>query len=241
MTDELHPASAGTSPFAGVPAGRRHRATRLRPGRSANRLRHRKASDPGGPHLPASDIRCLAASWTSHVVVELEPGDAAITAALRARLVAGSALICIASDAAAVGYLRRTRPGLTVLLGDATDLRRLLRAAGVAHADLVIGTHRHVLTTDTIQRHLIASVADVLQPDGSFAVVVPSPVRSHPAVQRLRCRLNEAFTEVTHTADTWHHATPAYLLIARNPTAPAAQRCRGVHGPAMHTDLPAAA
>ena len=211
------------------------------PGRPANLLRHRRASDPGWPHLPASDIRCLAASWTSHGIVELEPGDAAITAALRARLVADSALICIASDAAAAGYLRRTRSGLKILLGDATDLRRLLTTAGVAHADLVIGTLRHVLTADTIQRHLIAGVADVLHPDGRFVVVVPSPVRSHPAIQRLSRRLNQAFTEVTHTAATWHHAAPAFLLVARNPTSSAAQSCRGVHSPAMHTDLPAAA
>ena len=240
MTHELHLAPVVTGPSdAAGPAF--HRDTRRRWGRLARSRRRRGADDHRDSRGPVPGTGLIAAHRTPHVVVEIEPGDMAVIDAVRTRFAAGSTLIGVVSDDASVVHLRRTRPWLTVLQGEATDLHQVLNNAGVARPHLILGTLRAALTAETTQRRVIAGVADVLHPDGSFAIVTPLPAHSQPTERRMRRRLSEVFTVVTRTAALWDHAAPAYLLVARNPTRPPVGVRQGEHIAAAYTDLSAAA
>jgi phosphatidylethanolamine/phosphatidyl-N-methylethanolamine N-methyltransferase len=240
MAHDLHLAPAVTGPPNALGAAH-HRDTHRHRGRLAPRRPRHQSADPSDPRGPAPDTGLIAAHWTSPVVVEIEPGDTAVTEVLRTRLTTGSTLIGVASDDTRAGHLRRTRPWLTVLQGDATDLRRVLHAAGIAGVHLVIDTLSPAVMAEATQRRLICSVADVLHPDGCVAVVVAPPVRSPLTVRRLHRRLGEVFTVVTRTAAMWDRAAPAYLLVARKPIRPPVGMRRGEHVASPRTDLSAAA
>lgn len=241
MTHELRLASAVTGPSDAARLAH-HRGTRRQWGMPARRPRHR-SPDPSVPHRPALDTGMLPGHRTAYVVVEIEPSDAAVSDLVPTRLAAGSALIGVASDDATVGHLRRTRPWLTVLQGDATDLRQVLNTAGITQVHLVISTLSPALMTEATQRRVIADVARVLHPDGCFAVVVAPPPHSQLTVRRLRLRLrlSEVFTVVTGTAAVGDHGAPGYLLVARKPTRPPVGMRRGERFLSAHTDLSAAA
>ena len=71
------------------------------------------------------------------VVVELGPGTGVVSAALRRRLPEGARHIAVEIDPGMVEHLRRTRPWLEVVEGDAADLQKLLADIGVDQVDAV--------------------------------------------------------------------------------------------------------
>ena len=236
MTHAPHLAPAVTGVPDAADAARQRGIHQHRGGLASHR-----SADPGDPYGPAPDTELNAIHRSARFVVEIEPGDMAVTDMMRTRLATDSTLIGVASDAAAVGRLRRTEPWLTVLQGDATNLRHVLNTAGIARVHLVIDTLSPALMAEATQRRVIDSVAGVLHPDGGFAVAVALPVRLPLAVQRLRRRLGEVFSEVTRTDVGWDRAAATYLLVARNPTRPPVDMRHGEHFASAHTDVSAAA
>jgi len=153
------------------------------------------------------------------IVVELGPGTGVVSAALRRRLPEGARHIAVEIDPGMVEHLRRTRPWLEVIQGDAADLQKLLADAGVDRVDAAISGLPWTLFAESAQRGIIEQVTRVLAPGAAFTTFAYSHVTRFPTQRRFRGVLEEAFREVTVTPTVWRNLPPALAYQCRHPRA----------------------
>jgi phosphatidylethanolamine/phosphatidyl-N-methylethanolamine N-methyltransferase len=151
------------------------------------------------------------------VVVELGPGTGVVSVALRRRLPAGARHVAVEIDQGMVEHLRRTRPWLEVLQGDAADLQKLLADAGVDRVDAVVSGLPWTLFGESVQRGIIEQVTRVLAPGAPFTTFAYSHVTRLPSQRRFRGVLEEAFAEVRVTPTVWRNLPPALAYQCRHP------------------------
>ena len=171
---------------------------------------------PSGRAL--SDLLASVAPAEGHpVVVELGPGTGVVSAALRRRLPDGARHLAVEIDPGMVEHLRRTRPWLEVLQGDAADLQKLLADAGVDRVDAAISGLPWTLFPESAQRGIIEQVTRVLGPGAPFTTFAYSHVRRFPTQRRFRGVLEQQFSEVIVTPTVWRNLPPALAYQCRYP------------------------
>jgi phospholipid N-methyltransferase len=153
------------------------------------------------------------------VVVELGPGTGVVSAALRRRLPSGARHIAVEIDPGMVEHLRRTRPWLEVVQGDALNLQKLLADAGVDHVDAVVSGLPWTLFAHDAQLGIIEQVTRVLAPGAMFTTFAYSHVTRMPTQRRFRGVLEQAFQEVRVTPTVWRNLPPALAYQCRYPRA----------------------
>lgn len=151
------------------------------------------------------------------LVVELGPGTGVVSAALRRRLPEGARHIAVEIDPGMVEHLRRTRPWLEVVEGDAADLQKLLADIGVDRVDAAISGLPWTLFPESAQRGIIEQVTTVLGPGAPFTTFAYSHVTRLPSQRRFRGVLESEFSEVTVTPTVWRNLPPALAYQCRNP------------------------
>jgi phosphatidylethanolamine/phosphatidyl-N-methylethanolamine N-methyltransferase len=180
---------------------------------------------PSGPRLAALAAGQVARDSGPQTVVELGPGSGALTDALHAHLPAAATLVAVEINTPMVELLAETHPWLTVLQGDAANLPALLETADVGEVDLIVSALPWSRIPDPAQRRLLAAITSVLRPRGVLATVITVPVLPLPRVRRLRQRLDQAFTTVTHRT-VLGNMPPARLYVCRNPIPAAGSTVR---------------
>ena len=118
-----------------------------------------------------------------------------------------------------VEHLRRTRPWLEVLEGDALDLQKLLADAGIDRVDAAISGLPWTLFSEASQRGIIAQVTRVLAPGATFTTFAYSHVTRLPTQRRFRRVLEDTFAEVRVTPTVWRNLPPALAYQCRDPRA----------------------
>ncbi|GIH48817.1 Phospholipid N-methyltransferase [Microbispora rosea] len=151
------------------------------------------------------------------VVVELGPGTGAISEAIRERLAPGSRQLAVEIDPGMVAHLRRARPWLDVLQGDAARLGALLGERGVSRVDAVVSTLPWTLFPEDVQESILREVGRVLRPTGAFTTVTYLPAVPLARARRFRRRLRAAFDEVLTTGPVWRNMPPGLAYVCRRP------------------------
>ncbi|GEL17850.1 class I SAM-dependent methyltransferase [Pseudonocardia asaccharolytica] len=177
---------------------------------------------PSSPELGAL-LASIVPCHGTPVVVELGAGTGAISDMIAARLPAGARHLAVEVDPALAEYLRRSRPGLEVVEGDATQLAALLAERGVAAVDAVVSGLPWALFGSAAQRAILGHVADVIGPTGGFTTFAYRHAMPMAAARRFRRTLHEVFDEVLVTRTVWRNVPPAFGYVCRRP-APAAVR-----------------
>lgn len=153
----------------------------------------------------------------SPVVVELGPGTGAVSAVIARRLPAGAQHLAVELDPDMVAYLRRTRPGLEVVPGDAADLATLLAEREVTHVDAVICGLPWALFDDATQAGILGEISRVIGATGAFTTFAYLHGMTIPAARRFRRTLRATFDEVQVTATVWRNIPPAFVYVCRRP------------------------
>lgn len=153
----------------------------------------------------------------SPIVIELGPGGGVVTDAIHARLPAEGRLLAVEHSDEMVRHLRRTRPWLNVIHGDATELVDLMRAEGVHQADAIISTLPWTLFNDDTQVRLLNQITSLLTPGGKFVTILTLTAWPFPGARRFRRRLNQAFGDVVTTSPVWGNVPPALLYMCGRP------------------------
>ncbi|MBP2706045.1 methyltransferase domain-containing protein [Microbispora sp. RL4-1S] len=153
------------------------------------------------------------------VVVELGPGTGPVSDAIRGRLAPGSRQLAVEIDPAMVTYLRRAKPWLEVVHGDAAELGALLAPLGVERADAVVSTLPWSLFPADPQRRILREVGRVLAPAGAFTTVAYLSAVAMPSSWAFRRRLRAAFDEVLTTGPVWRNMPPGLVHVCRRPVA----------------------
>ncbi|HJP73167.1 MAG TPA: methyltransferase domain-containing protein [Pseudonocardiaceae bacterium] len=150
-------------------------------------------------------------------VVELGPGTGSVSAAISARLPASGRAVAVEIDATLVDYLRRTRPELEVVHGDAADLAMLLAGAGIERADAVVSGLPWALLGKQVQERIVDQVARALAPHGAFTTFAYVHALPMSPARRFRALLRTRFDEVLPTRCVWRNTPPAITYVCRRP------------------------
>ncbi|WP_326824359.1 class I SAM-dependent methyltransferase [Streptosporangium sp. NBC_01756] len=148
------------------------------------------------------------------VVVELGAGGGVISDAIRDRLPPGGRQLAVELNGDMVRHLRRSRPWLEVVEGDAGELAELLRRVGVTQVDAVICSLPWTLFQERQQRRVLDEVSAVLTPAGTFSTVITLTVMPFRRFWRFRELLDSTFATVDTAGPVWRNVPPALVFSA---------------------------
>ncbi|WP_433870293.1 class I SAM-dependent methyltransferase [Saccharopolyspora sp. CA-218241] len=169
----------------------------------------------------AEAVAEVVPSTGTPTVLELGPGTGPLSDALRSRIPDGSRHLAVEIDRGMVDYLRRAKPWLEVVEGDAAHLRTLLDEAGVRSADAVISSLPWTLLPPGEQRALLDEIARVLDPNGVFTTVTYLTTLWRDRTREFVGALDEVFDEVLPRSAVWRNVPPARVYACRRPLTPA--------------------
>ncbi len=153
----------------------------------------------------------------SPVVVELGPGTGAVSDVISRRLPLGARHLAVELDPKMVDYLRRTRPQLEVVPGDAAHLAALLAERGVSRVDAVVCGLPWALFDHDTQASILAEVSRVIGDTGAFTTFAYLHGMTLAAARRFRGTLRATFDEVVVSATVWRNVPPAFVYVCRRP------------------------
>jgi phosphatidylethanolamine/phosphatidyl-N-methylethanolamine N-methyltransferase len=174
------------------------------------------AITPSSPRL-AAVLASVVPRTGEPVVVELGPGTGAVSAVIAEKLPTGARHLAVELDPDMVGYLRRTRPELEVVPGNAADLGALLAERGIAGVDAVVCGLPWALFDDATQTALLAEISRVIGDRGAFTTFAYLHGMTLAAARRFRRTLRATFDEVLVTATVWRNLPPAFVYVCRRP------------------------
>lgn len=151
------------------------------------------------------------------VVVELGPGTGSVSAVIAERLPPGARHLAVELDPDMVAYLRRTRPGLEVVPGDARELGQLLIEHGVDRVDAVVCGLPWALFGEDVQSDILGEVSRAVGDTGAFTTFAYLQGMALPAARRFRATLRATFEEVLVSATVWRNVPPAFVYVCRRP------------------------
>ncbi|WP_430336007.1 class I SAM-dependent methyltransferase [Rhodococcus sp. ACT016] len=152
------------------------------------------------------------------VVVELGPGTGSVSDAISARLPTAGRHLAVEVDGGLVAHLRRTRPHVETLCGDAEKLGSLLTAAGIEGVDAVVCTLPWSILGATKQRAILDQVAVAVLPGAGLSTVADSHARWLSGARDLRVGLDRRFDEVIPSRIIWRNVPPAMVYVCRRPS-----------------------
>ncbi|MFD8558962.1 class I SAM-dependent methyltransferase [Streptosporangium canum] len=172
-----------------------------------------------GAIAPSSKaVACLAASVVPNtgeaVVVELGAGGGVISDAIRRRLPPGGRQLAVELNDGMVRHLRRSRPWLEVIPGDAGDLGKFLGRAGVTQVDAVVSSLPWTLFDEQHQKRILDEVSAVLAVGGTFSTVITLAAMPFRRFRRFRALLKGTFATVGVLGPVWLNVPPALVFTA---------------------------
>jgi phosphatidylethanolamine/phosphatidyl-N-methylethanolamine N-methyltransferase len=151
------------------------------------------------------------------VVVELGPGTGAVSAVITEKLRPGSRHLAVELDPNMVEFLRRSRPELEVVPGNAANLAALLAERGVSSVDAVVCGLPWALFDDDTQAAVLGEVSRVIGTTGAFTTFAYLHGMTLGAARRFRRTLRATFDEVLVSATVWRNMPPAFVYVCRRP------------------------
>lgn len=147
------------------------------------------------------------------VVVELGGGTGNVTAALLDAGIAARDIAVIERDATLAKVIAARFPEVRVLQGDAADLRRLLRKAGIGPVKAVVSGLPLLSIPDRICLRIIAEAIEALNRNGVFVQFTYGP--ASPISRRILARLGLEALRASWVVDNfppasvWRYRTAA--------------------------------
>lgn len=145
------------------------------------------------------------------VVVELGAGGGVISDAIRDRLPPGGRQLAVEVNEGMVDHLRRSRPWLEVISGDAGDLGKLLREAGLSQADAIVSSLPWTLFEEAQQKRVLEEIAASIVPGGSFSTITTLTVMPFQRFRNFRGLMNSTFATVATLGPIWRNIPPALV------------------------------
>jgi phosphatidylethanolamine/phosphatidyl-N-methylethanolamine N-methyltransferase len=229
MTPESGAAGIASGPHSEHPTSEHPTSERPAPERPASaRLAFVSAAlrRPGqvGALVPSSTrlaevLASVVPRTGTPVVLELGPGTGAVTDVISRRLPVGARHLAVELDPTLASYLRRTRPDMEVVTGDAAQLATLLAERGVHRVDAVIGGLPWALFDERTQRGILGEVSRVIGAGGAFTTFAYLHAITLSGARRFRDVLRDTFDEVVVSRTVWRNLPPAFVYVCRQPRA----------------------
>ncbi len=126
---------------------------------------------PSSPFL-VNDVLAQVNWARARVIVEYGPGVGTITLETLKRMRPDALLVAIELNPEFVDFLTReiTDSRLRVVHGSARDVREVLAALNLTHADYIISGIPYTTISDEIRRDILKQTRELLHPDGALLV-----------------------------------------------------------------------
>lgn len=163
-----------------------------------------------------AEVVCEAVHLSeAHSVVELGPGDGAITGVVVDHLQSNAQFFAIEispefCEAMAVRY-----PNVKVYNDSAEHIAKYLAENGCATCDAVVSGLPWASFPHELQVNLLDSLYDALEPGGRFATYTYLFSPYLKKGRRFRAMLDERFDTVTATPMVWGNVPPAFVYVAQ--------------------------
>ncbi|MEV1178711.1 methyltransferase domain-containing protein [Nonomuraea sp. NPDC049784] len=145
-------------------------------------------------------------------VVELGPGAGVVSDAIARRLPRGGRHIAVEIDPGMARHLRRTRPWLHVLDGDAARLRSLLNSCDVDRADAVISALPWTRMPAHVQQRILEEIHATLNPGCRLSTIITLSAWPFASCRRFRRLLEHTIGPITVLGPVWRNMPPALVL-----------------------------
>lgn len=156
-------------------------------------------------------------STGSPTVLELGPGTGALSDAIHHRLDSQARHIAVELDPEMVRYLRKAKPWLHILEGDARDLNKLLETVGITRVDAVISSIPWTLLDQEQQRTLLREAGKAMAPHGVFTAITYVTTLWRANTRAFTRALHDQFGEVLPRSAVWRNLPPARIYVCRRP------------------------
>jgi phosphatidylethanolamine/phosphatidyl-N-methylethanolamine N-methyltransferase len=146
-------------------------------------------------------------------VVELGGGTGSITAALLEAGIASDRLVVVERDPVFADVLQARFPGISVLKGDAAELRRLLRQAGIGPVKAVVSGLPLLSIPERSCLRIVSEAVSALQPGGVLLQFTYGP--ASPVSRRISQRIGLQGERIGWVVDNlppasvWRYRVPA--------------------------------
>jgi len=167
------------------------------------------AVSPSSPQLARQMIAALPPSTSR--IIELGGGTGAITEALLASGIKPAGLMVMELNEAMHQTLRQRFPGISLHLGNATDMHSLAESSGfldAGPADAVVSSLGLLSMPRALQRDIVGAAFDCLRPDGRLVQFTYGP--ANPIVREV---LDDLHLSSRRTSFTWWNMPPATVYV----------------------------
>jgi phospholipid N-methyltransferase len=149
------------------------------------------------------------------VVVELGSGTGAVTEKILRRISPETLFFALEINKSFVKSTKRRCPGTTVYHDSAASLRKYLDVHGVQGCDCVVSGLPWACFESKLQRQILRTVRDCLNPGGEF--VMSSYIHGQVLPRGLRFRKNfrRIFPKFSTVKTVWRNLPPAFVFYAR--------------------------
>ena len=154
---------------------------------------------------------------TAECVIELGPGTGAITRGVLERLGPGSRFLAVEIERAFVEQLERDLPGVSVVLGSAADLERIVADRGLGRVDHVISGLPFASLPEQTTRQILAAISGTLRPGGTFTTFQYVYSFLMPPAAAFRREATSRLGGAPARRLVLRNLPPAWVLIWRKP------------------------
>ncbi len=165
----------------------------------------------------AEVITEAAAVRDASAIIEFGPGTGVFTEAICRKIRPETRFFALEIDPRFAEETRRRCPSVPVFEDTAVNAALHLQAFGLRSCDRIVCGLPWASLPPRLQERLMATILDVLSPDGRFVTFAYLQGLLLPAAARFRRTLHAHFERVTTTPTVWRNLPPAFVYCADRP------------------------
>jgi phospholipid N-methyltransferase len=169
---------------------------------------------PSSLELARLIVNAAGVSDARHVL-ELGPGNGAVTGTILESLQPGAQFLAIEKSPSLASKTARRFPEARILEGCATKLSGHLRDEGFASPDAVVSGLPWASFPERLQKSILSEVAASIHPSSTFTSFAYFGPHWLPAGRRFRKTLGGFFSSIQKTRVVLNNLPPAFVYVCR--------------------------
>ena len=148
------------------------------------------------------------------VIVEFGPGTGTLTQKIIEKMNPEATLVAMEVNDDFADQTRKRFPLVRVFNACAGDTLKCLKSVEISGCDSIVSSLPWAVFSDALQKKLLNSACEALNPGGVFTSFAYTPLHALPGGRNFRKNLEAVFGEVEKTEIEWRNVPPAFVYQA---------------------------